>query len=107
MRNFLRGRRVTLPTTIQGFWDASIARGFFPLAIARGTKAPIGEGWNLWGRPIPHPGAGSVGLRCGDGGLTGFDVDKSDPATAHALLAAFRSVLGPNIPVRWGRRPRF
>jgi AAA domain/Bifunctional DNA primase/polymerase, N-terminal len=95
------------PATLQEFWDAAIGRGLFPLAIARGTKAPIGEGWNHWTHPIAHPGAGSIGLRCGDGGLTGFDVDKSDPATALALLAAFRQVLGPGIPVRWGRRPRF
>lgn len=95
------------PATLQQFWDVAIARGLFPLAIARGTKAPIGDGWNIWTQPIPHPGAGSIGLRCGDRGLSGFDVDKSDPATALALLIAFRAVLGPDIPVRWGRRPRF
>jgi hypothetical protein len=97
----------TFPTTIQDFWDNALRRGLFPLAIARGSKAPIGAGWNTWTAPIPHPGAGSIGLRCGDGGLTGFDVDKDDPATALRLLDAFRSVLGPGIPVRWGRRPRF
>jgi hypothetical protein len=79
----------------------------FPLAIARGSKAPIGEGWNVWTSPIPHPGAGSVGLRCGDAGLTAFDVDNANPETASRLLAAFKAVLGPNIPVRWGRKPRF
>lgn len=98
---------MTLPATIQEFWDAAVARGLFPLAIARGTKQPIGEGWNLWTQPIPHPGAGSIGLRCGDRGLSGFDVDVGTPATALALLEAFRAVLGPGIPVRWGRRPRF
>jgi len=46
-------------------------------------------------------------LRCGDGGLSGFDVDNANPETASRLLAAFRSVLGPTIPVRWGRKPRF
>ena len=97
----------TFPADIQGFWDAAIKRGLFPLAIGRGSKAPIGDGWNVWTSPIPHPGAGSIGLRCGDGGLSGFDVDKSDVATALRLLDAFRAVLGPNIPVRWGRRPRF
>ncbi|MEL7086877.1 MAG: AAA family ATPase [Planctomycetota bacterium] len=97
----------TTPTDLQAFWDAAIRRGLFPLAIARGSKAPIGEGWNVWTSPIPHPGAGSIGLRCGDGGLTAFDVDKADERTARALLDAFRAVLGPNVPVRWGRRPRF
>ena len=95
------------PTSIQEFWDQAIARGLFPLAIARGSKAPIGDGWNVITHPIPHPGAGGVGLRCGDGGLSGFDVDKSDPQTASRLLEAFRQVLGQNIPVRWGRKPRF
>ena len=95
------------PNSIQDFWTAAQARGLFPLAIARGSKAPIGEGWNVWQHPIPHPGAGGVGLRCGDGGLTAFDVDKSDEPTALKLLAAFRSALGEKIPVRWGRYPRF
>ncbi len=31
----------------------------------------------------------------------------ADPATAEKLLSAFRSVLGPQVPVRWGRKPRF
>lgn len=93
--------------TIQAFWDAAIARGLFPLAIARNSKAPIGEGWNIWTHPIAHPGAGGVGLRCGDNGLTAFDCDHTDRQTSQRLLAAFRSVLGPNIPVRWGREPRF
>lgn len=96
-----------LPNTIQEFWTQAIQRGLFPLAIARGSKAPIGEGWNVWTTPIAHPGAGSVGLRCGDGGLTGFDVDVSDPELASRLLSAFRTVLGPATPIRWGRRPRF
>lgn len=96
-----------LPATIQEFWDVAQQRGLFPLAIARGSKAPIGEGWNVWTSPIPHPGAGGVGLRCGDGGLTAFDVDVSEPAQAARLLASFRAVLGEQIPVRWGRRPRF
>lgn len=95
------------PASIQDFWTQAIARGLFPLAIARGSKAPIGEGWNVWTAPIPHPGAGSIGLRCGDGGLTGFDVDNSRPETSARLLEAFRNVLGQNIPVRWGRKPRF
>lgn len=94
-------------TSVQAFWDAAIARGFFPLAIARNSKAPIGEGWNVWTHPVAHPGAGGVGFRCGDGGLTGFDCDHPHPQTSQRLLAAFRSVLGPNIPVRWGREPRF
>jgi AAA domain-containing protein len=99
---------VQFPSSIQQFWDQALSRGLFPLAIARGSKAPIGEGWNVWPVPIPHPGAGSVGLRCGGiSGLSGFDVDKSDPATAARLLQAFRDVLGPNVPVRWGRKPRF
>ncbi len=97
----------TTAHTIQAFWDACVARGLFPLAIARNSKAPIGEGWNIWTHPIAHPGAGGVGLRCGDGGLTAFDCDHSDPQTSQRLLAAFRSVLGPNIPVRWGREPKF
>lgn len=95
------------PLNIQDFWTQAQARGLFPLAIARGSKAPIGDGWNVWTHPIPHPGAGGVGLRCGDNGLSGFDCDVSNPATAHRLLSAFRSVLGSNIPVRWGREPRF
>ena len=95
------------PDSIQSFWVQAQARGLFPLAIARGSKAPIGEGWNVWTHPIAHPGAGAVGLRCGDGGLSAFDCDHSDPVTAQRLLGAFRSVLGPNIPVRWGREPRF
>jgi hypothetical protein len=96
-----------LPTSIQDFWTQAQQRGLFPLAIARGSKAPIGEGWNVWTSPIPHPGAGSVGLRCGDGGLTAFDVDNANPELAARLLGAFKGVLGPNIPVRWGRKPRF
>jgi hypothetical protein len=96
-----------LPSTIQDFWTQAVARGLFPLAIARGSKAPIGDGWNVWTHPIPHPGAGGVGLRCGDNGLSGFDCDVANPEAAGRLLAAFRSVLGPNIPVRWGRKPRF
>lgn len=98
---------MTSPHDLQSFWDAAIARGLFPLAIARNSKAPIGSGWNLWQYPIPHPGAGSIGLRCGDGGLSGFDVDVSDAGRSKRLLAAFRSVLGPEIPVRWGRPGRF
>lgn len=96
-----------LPNTMQDFWTQALARGLFPLAIARGSKAPIGEGWNTWTSPIAHPGAGSIGLRCGDGGLTAFDVDVSNVATSARLLEAFRRVLGSDIPVRWGRRPRF
>jgi hypothetical protein len=95
------------PDSIQSFWVQAQARGLFPLAIARGSKAPIGEGWNVWTHPIAHPGAGAVGLRCGDGGLSAFDCDHSDPVMAQRLLGAFRSVLGPDIPVRWGREPRF
>jgi hypothetical protein len=98
---------MALPTSIQDFWTEAQRRGLFPLAIARGSKAPIGEGWNVWTSPIPHPGAGSVGLRCGDGGLSAFDVDVSNPETATRLLYAFRSVLGPDVAVRWGRKPRF
>lgn len=97
----------TFPQDIQGFWNTALSRGLFPLAIARDSKAPIGEGWNVWTSPIAHPGAGSVGLRCGDNGLTAFDCDHSNPSTASRLLAAFRNVLGPNIPVRWGRKPKF
>lgn len=95
------------PTSTQEFWDQAQARGLFPLAIARGSKAPIGEGWNVWTHPIPHPGAGGVGLRCGDGGLSAFDCDNAHPETAKKLLEAFRSVMGGNIPIRWGREPRF
>ena len=98
---------MTFPADIQSFWTAAQKRGLFPLAIARGTKAPIGAGWDVWTHPIAHPGAGAVGLRCGDGGLSAFDCDHSDPVMAQRLLDAFRSVLGPNIPVRWGREPRF
>ena len=97
----------TFPHDIQAFWNAAIARGLFPLAIARNSKAPIGEGWTLWQYPIAHPGAGGVGLRCGDNGLTAFDCDHTDPQVSQRLLAAFRSVLGPDIPVRWGREPKF
>ena len=97
----------TFPHDIQAFWNAAIARGLFPLAIARNSKAPIGPGWSTWTHPIAHPGAGGVGLRCGDNGLTAFDCDHKDPQTAQRLLAAFRSVLGPDIPVRWGREPKF
>jgi len=94
-------------SSISEFWSKALARGLFPLAIARGSKAPIGEGWNVWTSPIAHPGAAAVGLRCGDGGLTAFDVDVSDPALSARLLDAFRHALGANIPVRWGRAPRF
>lgn len=95
------------PDTIQNFWTQAIERGLFPLAIARGSKAPIGEGWNTWSYPVPHPGAGSVGLRCGDNGLSGFDCDHRNPEISARLLAAFRDVLGKNVPVRWGCEPRF
>jgi hypothetical protein len=98
---------MSFPATTQEFWDAAAKRGLFPLAIARGSKAPIGEGWTVWTHPIPHPGAGGVGLRCGDGGLSGFDCDVSHPETSTRLLRAFREILGPNTPVRWGRKPRF
>jgi AAA domain/Bifunctional DNA primase/polymerase, N-terminal len=99
--------RLQAADTIQQFWDAALAKGLFPLAIARKSKAPIGEGWSVWTHPIPHPGAGGVGLRCGDGGLSGFDCDVADPQLAARLLGAFRDVIGPGIPVRWGRSPRF
>lgn len=95
------------PATIQDFWGTAVRRGLFPLAIARGSKAPIGEAWNVITTPIPHPGAGGVGLRCGDNGLSAFDIDTSDAALSNGLLAAFRAVLGASVPVRWGRRPRF
>lgn len=95
------------PADIQQFWDAAQARGLFPLAIAHDSKAPIGEGWRIWTHPIAHPGAGSVGLRCGDNGLSGFDCDTLDPVLAPRLLKAFRDVMGPNIPVRWGKEPKF
>jgi len=98
---------MSFPSSIQDFWTQAQARGLFPLAIARNSKAPIGDGWNVWTHPIPHPGAGSVGLRCGDGGLSGFDCDTANPDSAAKLLAAFRAVLGANVPVRWGRKPRF
>jgi hypothetical protein len=98
---------VAFPATIQDFWTQAQARGLFPLAIARGSKAPIGEGWNHWTLPIAHPGAGSVGLRCGDGGLSGFDCDNSNPETSAKILKAFKEILGPGVPVRWGRKPRF
>jgi len=98
---------MTVPATMQEFWEQALARGLFPLAIARGSKAPIGDGWNVWQSPIAHPGAGSIGLRCGDAGLSAFDVDVSDPALAASLLDAFRAALGQHAPVRWGRRPRF
>lgn len=101
------GPLMPFPTSIQDFWTQAQARGLFPLAIARGSKAPIGEGWNKLTSPVPHPGAAGVGLRCGDNGLSGFDVDVDDPAAASRLLNAFRSVMGPDIPVRWGRKPRF
>ena len=98
---------MTFPRDIQAFWDTALARGLFPLPIARNSKAPIGDGWNIWTHPIAHPGAGGVGLRCGDNGLTAFDCDHADPQISQRLLSAFRSVLGPDIPVRWGREPRF
>lgn len=96
------------PASIQEFWNVALERGMFPLAIGRGSKAPIGgDGWNVWTSPVPHPGAAGVGLRCGDNGLTAFDCDVDDPAKSAALLNAFRSVMGPNVPVRYGRKPRF
>lgn len=98
---------MTFPNTLQEFWDTAVQRGLFPLPIARGSKAPIGEGWPTWTHPIVHPGAGSVGLRCGDNGLSAFDCDIDDPVRSQRLLKAFRDVLGPNIPVRWGRPNRF
>ena len=96
-----------VPDTLQSFWNQALSRGLFPLAIVRGSKAPIGEGWDTWSSPIAHPGAGSVGLRCRDNGFSGFDCDTADPHLAPKLLAAFREVLGADIPVRWGRKPRF
>lgn len=98
---------MSFPTDMQQFWNEARARGLFPLAIARGSKAPIGDGWNVWTSPIAHPGAGAVGLRCGDNGLSAFDCDVDDPVRSAKLLKAFRDVLGPNIPVRWGRPNRF
>jgi hypothetical protein len=99
--------RLPYPNSIQEAWTQAQARGLFPLAIARGSKAPIGEGWSSWTTPIAHPGAGSIGLRCRDNGLSAFDCDTADPHLAPKLLAAFREVMGGNIPVRWGRKPRF
>ncbi len=93
--------------SIQEFWDGAQARGLFPLPIARGSKAPIGEGWNNWTTPIPHPGAAGVGLRCGDGGLSAFDFDTYEPEHAAKLLSAMRSLFGANMPVRFGRKPKF
>jgi hypothetical protein len=97
----------SFPTDIQSFWDVALKRGLFPLAIARGSKAPIGAEWNAWTHPVPHPGAGGVGLRCKDNGLSAFDVDEDNPVLAGRLLDAFRAVLGPLVPVRYGRKPRF
>lgn len=94
-------------SSIQEFWDGAIARGLFPLPIARNSKAPIGEGWNQWTTPVPHPGAAAVGLRCGDGGLSAFDFDTYEPEHASRLLHAMRSLFGPSMPVRYGRRPKF
>jgi hypothetical protein len=91
------------PANMQDFWNVSIARGLFPLAIAKGSKAPIGEGWNSWTMPIAHPGAGSIGYRCVDRGLTAFDVDVSQEPLASQLKHAFQQVLGSGIAVR--RRP--
>lgn len=85
---------------LQSFWHNCQARGLFPLAIARGSKAPIGEGWNVWTSPMPHPGAAAIGIRCGDNGLSAFDVDKNDAATANRLKDAFKRVLGASIPIR-------
>lgn len=99
----LRASKHAFPATMQAFWDASIARGLFPLAIAKGSKAPIGDGWNSWTMPIAHPGAGSIGYRCGDRGLTAFDVDVSQEPLASQLKHAFQQVLGLGIAIR--RRP--
>lgn len=96
-----------MAVTLQSFWDQARARGLFPLAIARNSKAPIGEGWNNWTTPVPHPGAAGIGLRCGDGGLSAFDFDTYEPQHAERLLSAMRSLFGPGMPVRWGRRPKF
>ena len=95
------------PNSTDEFWSQVLARGMFPLSISRGSKSPIGSGWNAWTSPIRYPNSNAIGLRCGDGGLSGFDCDVGDPDTAGRLLAAFKSVMGDRIPVRWGRKPRF
>jgi hypothetical protein len=38
----------TFPKDLQEFWNVAIQRGLFPLAIGRGSKAPIGDGWTVW-----------------------------------------------------------
>ena len=90
-----------------GFWNAAIQRGLFPVAIAANSKAPILEGWNVHTLPVAHPGTAAIGLRCGDGGLTAFDVDIDDPALSSRVLAGFRTILGAGVAVRYGRKPRF
>jgi len=96
-------RAVKLPDSISYEQAAAMMlKGMTAQYLLRRTYK-VQKGDNI----LIHAAAGGVGLRCGDGGLSGFDVDCSNPETSARLLQAFRDVLGPQIPIRWGREPRF
>jgi len=93
--------------TLKQFWANALAARFFPLSIARGTKAPIGL-WreNAHPMPEPHPDAVAVGIRClPSDGVSAIDIDCTCSASSN-YLGILRQELG-TVPIRYGRRPRF
>lgn len=77
--------------------------GYFPLPCS--GKVPIGVNWQYRTDPfdIPFTQFHNIGVRCGDGGLLGVDVDIEDRAIGDAVEGVM-SLFGA--PVRFGRVPR-
>jgi len=93
--------------SIKEFWAKALAARLFPLSIERGTKRPIGL-WenNAYPTPEPDPEAVAVGIRClAQDGVSALDFD-CICAASDTYLAIMRRELG-NVPVRYGRRPKF
>lgn len=92
---------------LKEFWANALDARLFPLSIGKGTKAPIGL-WreNAHPTPEPHPDAAAVGVRClPQDGISAIDVDCTCLA-AHDYRNIFGRELG-DVPVRYGRRPKF
>lgn len=74
-----------------------VEKGYFPLPCE--GKTPIG---NWRGRTDPFEigfEGRNIGLRCGDGGLLGIDIDIDDPGVAEAVAAGCWSLMGALVRV--------
>ncbi|MGB5087054.1 MAG: AAA family ATPase [Methylocystis silviterrae] len=81
---------------------ALFERGFIPIAVKTGGKAPVNEGWNSRedgdaSQPIALE-ARNTGVRCG--GLRAVDIDVDDLARAGRLRELALAKLGC-APIRW------